>query len=189
MDADFILIRKMKKGEDEAFDIFVRRYYRQILTFCRFHCVGLEDAEDAAQETFTRFFSGLAQYRHSGKSLNYLYKIASNLCKDIYKKKKAEPMEQDNLLSKIDERGFDGQAHAAGYEASPDDIDTKMDIADALARLAPELREIIILCCLQDMKQREAADLLDIGIPLLKYRLRRAKEELSGLLKQDEGSN
>ena len=31
VDADFILIRKMKQGDDKAFDIFVHKYYGDIL--------------------------------------------------------------------------------------------------------------------------------------------------------------
>jgi len=31
MDADFLLIRKMKQGNDDAFDQFIRKYYEEIL--------------------------------------------------------------------------------------------------------------------------------------------------------------
>ena len=38
MDADFLLIRKMKQGDDQAFDTFVRRYYGDILRYCGYRC-------------------------------------------------------------------------------------------------------------------------------------------------------
>ena len=39
MDVDFLLIRKMKQGDDDAFDTFVRKYYNDILKYCVYHCL------------------------------------------------------------------------------------------------------------------------------------------------------
>lgn len=47
-----------------------------------------------------------------------------------------------------------------------------------------ELREVVILYYFQDLKQKEIAEALQIGLPLVKYRLRRAKEELGRILKE-----
>ena len=46
MDADFLLIRKMKQGEDDACDLFVQKYYPDILTYCSHHCPDKGYAED-----------------------------------------------------------------------------------------------------------------------------------------------
>ena len=55
MDVDFLLIRKMKQGDDDAFEIFVRKYYSDILKYCSYHCFDTEYAEDLTQETFANF--------------------------------------------------------------------------------------------------------------------------------------
>ena len=55
MDVDFLLIRKMKQGDDAAFDTFVRKYYDDILKYCSYHCSDAEYAEDLTQETFANF--------------------------------------------------------------------------------------------------------------------------------------
>lgn len=46
MDADFLLIRKMKQGDEAAFDVFVRKYYGEIFTYCSYHCPDRTYAED-----------------------------------------------------------------------------------------------------------------------------------------------
>ena len=46
MDSDFFLIRKMRQGDEEAFDIFIRKYYGDILRYCACHCFDAEDAQD-----------------------------------------------------------------------------------------------------------------------------------------------
>ena len=72
---DFLLIRKMKQGDDNAFDLFVHKYYQEILSYCYHHCFDQTYAEDLTQETFIRFFTKLSDYHYKGKTLNYLYTI------------------------------------------------------------------------------------------------------------------
>ena len=60
MDLDFLLIRRMKSGEEEAFDIFVRKYYQDVLAYCSYHCMDQWYAADLTQETFIRFFTALS---------------------------------------------------------------------------------------------------------------------------------
>ena len=79
MDADFRLLSQMKRGEEEAIECFVRKYYPSILQYCHYHLQEIHDAEDLTQETFARFFASLDRYKHYGKAANYLYVIAGNL--------------------------------------------------------------------------------------------------------------
>ena len=69
MDQDFLLIGKMRHGDEEAMELFVRKYYPQVLKYCSFHSGDTQCAEDLAQETFLRFFRALAGYSCQGKSL------------------------------------------------------------------------------------------------------------------------
>lgn len=43
---DLILIMKMKQGDDDAIDRFVRKYYGEILRYCKRRCSDTGDAED-----------------------------------------------------------------------------------------------------------------------------------------------
>ena len=79
MDKDFLLINKMKNGDESAMESFVCRYYPKILCYCHYHVSDKGYAEDITQETFVKFFGALSVYRHHGKALNYLYTIAANL--------------------------------------------------------------------------------------------------------------
>ena len=163
---DFLLILQMKQGNEKAFDKFVRKYYAEILSYCRYHCLDQAEAEDLTQETFLRFMENIASYQHIGKAKNYLYVIAGNLCKNYAKKWKAESVEQEILEREL---VSDGGIHRK---------EKRMDVEQALGRLAPELREVILLIYFGDCKLKEVADILQIGLPLVKYRHKRAKEEL-----------
>lgn len=101
MDADFLLIKRMKQGDEDAFDVFIRRYYGDILRYCAYRCANTGCAEDLTQETFVRFFEKLSDYRHMGKAKNYLYTIAGNLCRNEYKRQTGVPMEEESLAREM----------------------------------------------------------------------------------------
>ncbi len=163
MDADLWLIHRMKSGDDQAIDSFVRKYYPVILRYCRLHTKDIGYAEDMTQETFARFFRTLPQYQHYGKAANYLYVIASNLCKDAYKRK------EEVLLEEYPEQ----------ITEETEQLDLQIDVRMALEKLPQELRDVTVLYFFQGVKQNEIAKILQISLPLVKYRLKRAKEYLS----------
>ena len=72
---------------------------------------------------------------------------------------------------------------------SPEDVlSTQITVRTCLDQLSEEFREVIILYYYQDLKQTEIADVLGIGLPLVKYRLKKAKEQLQQMLRT-EGSH
>ena len=173
---DFLLIRKMKQGDDEAFDIFVHKYYQDILSYCHYHCPDRTYAEDLAQETFVRFFTKLSDYHFRGKTLNYLYTIAGNLCKNYLKKIREVSIEDMELVTERTVKEYPMENSL-----------NKIFIEQALKQLPDELSEILTLYYFQELKQTEISDMLRIGLPLTKYRLRRAKKQLEKLLREEGG--
>ena len=67
--------------------------YDKIYRYCYFRLRQRELAEDVTQEAFLRFFeSGCVNI---GKDLHYLYTIARNLCIDEFRRRKAEPLDDE----------------------------------------------------------------------------------------------
>ena len=172
MDADFLLLHRMRNGDDQAIEDFVRKYYPMILRYCHLHIRDLGYVEDLTQETFARFFRTLHQYQHYGKAANYLYVIAGNLCRDYHRKQEEIPVEE------LPEQPV--------YQMET--LDLRLDIHRALEQLPPELREVTILYFFQELKQKEIAKILGIGLPLVKYRIRRAKELLEQLIGKEDAT-
>lgn len=173
VDKDFLIIQKMKKGDSEASEQFVRQYYSKIRQYCQIHILDRGYAEDLTQETFERFFRSLSKYRHKGKALNYLYVIAGNLCKNFYKKK-----QEFTAAFSVDEM--------ADNNPSLNSVEEKIDLEKAMLQLPYEFRNVVILYYFQGLKMKEIAQMLGIELPLVSYRLQRAKELLSILLKRGE---
>lgn len=173
MNTDSKVIKQMRQGDDAAFDLFIHKYYSEILKYCTYHCSDREEAKDLTQETFLRFFSGFSSYAHRGKAKNYLYTIAGNLCKNYYRHSKSQ------LLDSI--------AEEFPSENQEDALSTQVTVRMCLDQLSEGFREVIILYYYQGLRQTEIADVLGIGLPLVKYRLKKAKEQLEKLLDLEDG--
>ena len=174
MDTDFFLIQKMKNGDDSAIESFVRKYYPKIFQYCLLHIRDRGDAEDLTQETFLKFFQSFERYQHRGKCSAFLYAIASNACRDYYRKAKEQYVEE------IPERAEEDREMGTA--------EIRMDVENAVARLPEELKETAILFFFQGMKQREIAKLMDIKLSLVKYRVTRAKKLLGEYLGRGDES-
>lgn len=155
----------MKQGNEQAFDTFVRKYYNEILKYCSYHCSDTQYAEDLTQETFVNFFAKFSDYHFQGKTKNYLYTIAGNLCKNYYKKKKDVSVSEEVLLK---------------YKGSNDMEQTlnKVFIESAVNLLSKELKDVLVLYYFEEFKIAEIADKLQISVSLVKYRLTKARKQL-----------
>lgn len=169
MDSDFLLIQKMKNGDDQAIDAFVRKYYPAILKYCHLHISDRDYAEDLTQDTFEQFFRSFQDYHHSGKALNYLYVIAANKCTDFYKR------QRELAIEDVPEQADTGT----------ENVDVRLDVRRAIKALPDELKDAARLFYFQDIKQKDIAKILGIGLPLVKYRIRKAKEILTKKLRQE----
>lgn len=169
MDEDARLIRAMHAGDDGAIDSFVRKYYPDIYRYCLRRLPSAADAEDLTQETFERFFRGFGSYRHRGKAKNYLYVIAGSLCADFFRRR----------------HGDDQPSELPETAAAPEtDTESRLDLESAVESLPGPLREVIVLHYFQDLKLRDIAQILGIGLPLVKYRVAKAKQQLKSLLQE-----
>ena len=67
----------------------------------------------------------------------------------------------------------------------PENVLDKILIEQVLKQLPDELSEIVTLYYFQELKLTEISDTLQIGLPLVKYRLRQARKQLAKLLGKD----
>lgn len=171
MDEDYFLIRKMKKSNEIALEAFVQKHYPHILKYCYRSLNGSTLAEDITQETFENFFRNLHRYEHSGKARNFLYTIAGNLCTNHYRHRTELALDEVYCTASVPE----------------EDISEKQDMKSALMKLPADLRDILILHYFQDLKLKDIAVILGISLPLVKYRLTRAKEKLKKVMGEEYG--
>lgn len=151
----------LAKGDPNALGGIYEMYGERIFRYT-FRMLGNRtDAEDATAETFLRVLRRSNELRADGAFRTWLFRIARNLCIDKLRQHKLMELPPD-----------------AQYTGSEERATLRVTVQQALSDLPLEYREPLILCDLEEMAAREAAEMLKISVPALKSRLYRGRRAL-----------
>ena len=81
-----------RRGDTAAFALLVKRYEQPLFRYLRRMLGNTPDAEDMFQETFLRVHQHLGRYRDNAPFRPWLYRIATNLCRDRLRYRRRHPM-------------------------------------------------------------------------------------------------
>lgn len=146
------LIRKIQQGDSSCLQELFQIYYEQIYKYCLWHTSDVQTAEDAVQETFLKIMTHIQNFNQSGKFKGYIYTVAANTCKDIWKKR-ALIAEREHVVMTRE------QYIELGYELSEGQL-TLMKLID---KLPEQQREIAILRFSSDLTILEISR--SLGMP------------------------
>src|SRR5580658_824267 len=180
---DNLLVRACQSGDNTAWEELVQRHTRRIYGMC-YRFTGRDcEARDMTQEVFLRVFCTLGGFRADELSfVAWLSVLTRNLLIDHYRHTRNEGLtvsiekyrpriERFSIAMDRPDRAL------AGREAS--DL-----LQSALLKLSPAMREIIILCDLQEMRYRDIALVLGIPEGTVKSRLNKGRGILARLLRK-----
>lgn len=178
------LIAECAQGDREAFEELYRRYGGRIASYL-YRCVSdMHLAEELCQETFARVWMRAGQCDTArGRFRSWLYQIATNLARTHWRKARrlvfAEAPEAVGISnSPAPPRTT---AEVPGHDAMR--AETGRLVEQALKKLKPEHRIVIILKYFENMKVREIAALTDCPDGTVKSRLHHGLQQLGDLLK------
>ncbi len=146
------LIKKSKKGDQEAFRQLMEKYQKRIFNSCFQILHDVEHTEDVVQEVFLTAYAKLNSFEGRSTFYTWLYKIAKNKALNALRKIHHEELPlKEEILS------------LAG-PTEKEENGLKMDaIYDALQDLSPKQRIIFELFEFQKKAQKEIA--ADLNIP------------------------
>jgi RNA polymerase sigma-70 factor (ECF subfamily) len=175
------LLARSAAGDGESFRLFVARYRAAIFRYLCVLTPSAADAEDLMQETFLAAWRGAATFRSEASPKTWLYTIARNAAFHYHEKLARLPLAETPL----EELG-----RAAGWGGpTPEQIAVLSEqataVAEAMARLAPVDRAILLLRDVEGLDGESAAKLLQLTVPAMKTRLHRARLRLMGALAKE----
>lgn len=173
-----VLINGLMKSDDTAFDYLLDIYGDDILRFCYMKVNDVGVAEDLTQETFINVFKYIQKFKGKSSLKTWIYKIALNQCREYYRKHKYATGSIIEILDANTRAEFDLE------EEILDLIDNEF-IADSLAMLKSEYRDIIYMFYYKDMTIRDIAMILKENENTIKTRLRRGRSALGKVLKEE----
>lgn len=156
--SDEALINRINRGDEQAAEELIKRYYAAILRYCRWHCSSIEKAEDLTQETFYKLFRNISNYKEKKKFKSYLYTIASRLCIDESRKISFYSLEDTDVI--VDESNEILQ------------LEKKSEINYLLNLLPQEQREAIILRFGEQLEFHEIAKVMGCNMRTAQSRVR-----------------
>jgi RNA polymerase sigma-70 factor, ECF subfamily len=173
VDSDQEVITRVLAGDRDAFAALIQRYSDPLYR----HALGMtgspDVAEDILQTSFIKAYNHLGEVR--GRFDAWLFRIVANGCKDWLKNIRRTHV------------SYEEDDQASGYATPDEDLDRtelRTDLDEALAQLAPSLREAFIMKHVEGRSYEEMADLLGTTVGALKMRVHRARESLQALLQE-----
>ena len=173
------LLELMAKGDQTAFEVFVHRYHAPIYQYIERLVKDSKKAEDLVQETFIRLIKQLQQKHIPTHPKAWLYRVATNLCKDYWKSAqyRSEAPPVDELPVKKDEKASVVEI----YEHQ----ETRKEILHALSHLPESQQQIVMLRFYQDLKLKEIAEILDLPLGTVKSNLFHALKKLKNFMEDE----
>src|SRR5437899_1688506 len=154
-------MERLAGGHDAALNALMERHAGPVYQFLFRMLNDEEDANDLAQETFTRVYRHRERY-DGGKFTTWLYTIASNLARNEYRRRSRHP--NVSLDAEFGEEGktFSETLRSNAAEPSEDAETAERNLAvrDAVQKLPTELKEVVVLCEWEDMSAADDATVI-----------------------------
>ena len=181
MKSDDALLKEALAGNRDSMDELLERYRGQIFRYLAAMVGDEAEAEDLVQEAFRRAYENLSRYEHRGKFSSWLYQIAVNLARNLRRNRArhAKPGHQ----TEIDQVGTQKRRRRSVL-SSIVRRETAEQLAMAVERLPPSLREAFALHYVEGLDYDEIEKITEVSARTLYVRAHRAKS----LLRQQLGS-
>ena len=162
------LVEAAIHGDFSSFGELCRRNYAAMVAIGYSILGDRQLAEDAAQESFARALVRLRTLENKAKFASWLAAICRNVAKDMVKTK-AKHLCSEDLSQVADDTNHD---------------ESGMLVRQAIERLAPSAKELIILRYYHGLSYEQISSVLGISKPTINGRLTRAKRKLVDILKR-----
>ncbi len=181
------LVRAAQRGDTAAFERLIRAYDRGVLRLALNLLRSVEDAQEVYQETFLRAYRSLSSFRADSNIQTWLYRIASNVCLDYLRKRKAR---RESPVSGEDGEGVPVpllQVPERRPEADPERVLANRRLAErleqALAGLTPRERMVFELRHYHGLRLRTIGAMMGASEEAAKTCLYRATQKLRSALR------
>ena len=156
--------------QDEEFAEFAEAAAERLRTTAYMMCRDWHLAQDLTQTALTRLYLGWRQARQADNLTAYAQKILLRAYLDHRRRRSSSETAVEVI-------------HDSGYQHQPD---LRLTMLDALGRLNPRDRAIVILRYFEDYSVEQVAEVLDVPVTVVKSQTRRSLARLREVLAADQ---
>ncbi len=173
---DALLAERVMRGDEGAFAAVYDRYAPALLRHLSYRTPSKEIAEDLISKTFLKVW----EYVKSGKKITYLkqflYTTAQNALTDFYRRKNSADVITDDLTA------YDRPDENDRTTIMLDREFDKVALAEALAKIKPEFRDILVMRFIDELEINEVAKHINTTPNAVYVRIHRALKSLKEVL-------
>jgi RNA polymerase sigma factor (sigma-70 family) len=164
-ESDQDLVQQCLQGDSQCFRLLYRRHQKRVRSILYQLC-DTSMLDDVVQEVFLRAWKGLPKFRQSSQFSTWLYRIAWNVASD-YRQAAAQGRTRLQVITQ----------HASTQQDAADVMHLHYQdlVKRGLANLSFDHRTILVLHDLEEIPQKEVAEILGIPVGTVKSRLFHAR--------------
>lgn len=187
---DLTAVRRLKRGDVRALGILVERYQLEAVRTAALITHDAVLADDVMQEAFLRAYRHIDGFDETRAFAPWFMRIVANLAVQAAQKQ-ARGVSLD-----AEQEGFSFLEQLIDSALQPDQqieaSERRQAVREALEKLSPEQRAVIVLRYYFDFSERELAETLQAPQGTISWRLSSARKRLAVLLRpfwklQEEG--
>ena len=163
--SDENLVDASRKGNNSAFAVLAKRYYKSVFIVCMGMLGNVYDAEDVAQETMLKGMLKIKDLRDSCQFGSWIMKIARNHC-----------------ISLIRNQKRDHKVISQGPKSSEQILTQYINLQQAIEKLPQESRVPLVMYYFGNESIKEVAEKLNLSCSAVYQRLKNATKQLHKLL-------
>jgi RNA polymerase sigma-70 factor (ECF subfamily) len=180
------LIQRCLRGDQRAWDLIVKQYWRKVFNVAYKFVGKHEEAEDLAQDIFLKIFKSLDTFDRRANFQTWLISVSRNLCIDHYRsvRKERETIDRD-----VDAGELTPAAKDPSPMAALEQRDRVILLRQALGALPEALRTAVLMRDIQELSYQEIADKLRLPEGTVKSRINRGRTELARQVRKLRGAD
>jgi RNA polymerase sigma-70 factor (ECF subfamily) len=182
-DLDLGLVKRVKAGDYQAFDLLVLKYQSRLISTAFKFVKDLQIAEDLVQDSFIKSFKSIGSFREDSTFYTWIYRITVNTSKNYLVSKKRK---DELLLTDISKE--------ENYVIEPIDKDTPEDlflanqlhkvIIESLNGLAEDTKMALTLREFDGLSYEQIAEVANCPVGTVRSRIFRGREVIDDAIKE-----
>ena len=167
--SDSDLMRQVRGGRTVALATLFERHHARVYGYCLRMTGNRAAAEDLVQDVFMKMLKYKATFKDDSELVPWMFGIARNSCLAHLKRRASDHVPATPAVEEVADEAVHDEPH--------DERQSEL-VRQALLRLPPERREVLVLSRYEYKSYDEIARVLDCSVGAVKVRVHRAMKQL-----------
>jgi RNA polymerase sigma factor (sigma-70 family) len=182
---DAEILALLQSNPEGGYRLLYGQYSNRVYNTALSYLQHATDAEDVTQEVFLEVFRSVGQFRGGSSISTWLYRITINKCLDYQRHKQRK--KRFGILRSLFGAAGELQHDLPDFQhpgIALENQERATVLFKAIAQLGESQKTAFILVYVEELSQKEAAEVMEISVKALESLLQRAKGNLRITLKE-----